>query len=96
LEIRPVYHQDEKRIKGHIYACFLSLLVGFIINKKVKKTGINLPYEDIIEELKDLRVEWIQVNEKKKFLVRDELNDWQKELFKSFNVKIPPSILDTA
>jgi transposase len=95
LEISPVYHQDEKRIKGHVYACFLSLLVGFMLNRKVKEMGISLPYEDMMEELKDLRVEWIEVHKKKKFLVRDELNNWQRQLFKSFNVKIPPSVLET-
>ncbi len=95
LSISPIGHWKESRIKGHIYACFLSLVAAFIIRKEVKDIGVSLPFEDVIEALKDLRVEWILVN-KKKFLVRDELNDWQKGLFKRVKVQIPPSVLETS
>ena len=95
LSISPIGHWKESRIKGHIYACFLSLIVAFIIRKEVKDIGVSLPFEDVTEALKDLRVEWVLVN-KKKFLIRDELNDWQKSLFKRVKVPIPPSILETS
>lgn len=76
------------------YACFLSLSTGFIIRKESEGMGTKLPYEDLMEELKDSRVEWVEVNEKE-FLLRDALSNWQKKLFKRFNVKIPSSVLDT-
>lgn len=95
LDIRPIGHSTDVRIRGHIYACFLSLLVGFIIRKEIKDMEVNMPYEEVIGELKDLRIEWIEIN-KKRFLLRDELNEWQRKLFKRLKVPIPSSVLETS
>jgi|GEM_PF-6114937 len=57
--------------------------------------GVELPFEEVIEELKDLRIEWIEIN-KKRFLVRDELSEWQAGLFKRFKIPIPPSVMKIA
>ena len=71
------------------------MLVGFIIRKEIKDMEVNMPYEEVIGELKDLRIEWIEIN-KKRFLLRDELNEWQRKLFKRLKVPIPSSVLETS
>ena len=93
LSIVPIYHS--RRIRGHIYACFLSLVISFVIEKDLKQIQTTHPFEEIIEQLQDLKIEWIRVN-KKKFLVRDNLEEWQEALFKREGIPIPPSVLKIA
>jgi transposase len=93
FDVSPIYHSDAVRIEGHIYACFLSLLLGFTIQRMAKGMQIALPYEEMMEELRSLHLEWIQVG-KRKLLIRDELSQWQKNLFKRFKITLPPSILE--
>ncbi len=93
LRVVPIYHS--RRVRGYIYACFLSLLLGFVIQRVVRELGVELPYEEVLEELKDLRVGWIEIN-KKRFLVRDELNEWQVGLFKRLKIPIPPAVMKIA
>ena len=38
IEIRPVFHRKEKRIRAHIFVCVLSLLVSRLIEKRSKMT----------------------------------------------------------
>ena len=35
IEIRPVYHRKEERIKAHVFVCVLSLLLSRIIEKRL-------------------------------------------------------------
>ena len=35
IEIRPVYHRKEERIKSHVFVCVLSLLLSRIIEKRL-------------------------------------------------------------
>lgn len=94
IKVPPIYHWNQERIKGHIYACFLALLVMFSIRREIKEMEIPLQWDEIMDELKDLKVEWLKIKEKD-FLLRDALTDWQTSLFKSHKVNIPASVLDT-
>jgi hypothetical protein len=92
FKISPVYHTNTHRIKGHIYACFLSMLIGFVLRRHAKQMNLDLKYEDMMDDLRELRMEWIVVKGKK-LLVRDELFEWQIKLFREFNVSLPPSVI---
>jgi transposase len=93
IDVSPIYHSNALRIEGHIYATFLTLVIGFILQREAKKKPIHLTYDELIGELRELVVEWVKVGDKK-ILLRDELNEWQNVLFKRFHIKIPPSIIE--
>ena len=38
IEIRPVYHRKSERIRAHVFACVLSLLLSILIEKKTEIT----------------------------------------------------------
>ncbi|MBN2542098.1 hypothetical protein JXI42_04465 [bacterium] len=92
LKISSVYHRDSNRIKGHVYASFLSLVVDFTLLKRFKELEIDDVYEEFKTSLKELEVEWIAVKDKE-VLLRDEPNRSQRKLFKSFSIKVPPAVL---
>jgi len=51
LELRPVYHRLEHRIRAHVLLCWLALLLVRIIETKTGRTWAN-----VREDLQDLHV----------------------------------------
>jgi len=42
LEIRPVYHRKEERIRAHVFVCVLSLLLSRIMEKRLKESHLTV------------------------------------------------------
>lgn len=47
LGLRPVFHQKENRVDGHIFITILAYHLTHVIRKKLKVAGINLRWENI-------------------------------------------------
>lgn len=55
LDLRPIYHQKEEMIKGHIYTCILSYLIENYIGYILKtKAGITTNVNTILKELSQI------------------------------------------
>lgn len=54
IESRPVYLQLENRIKGHFLVCYAAALLLRIL--ELKKLGDRWSYQQILEQLRDLRI----------------------------------------
>jgi len=65
LEIRPVYHKNDDRIRCHIFLCMLAYYIQWHISQKLQplfeKDGKNKKrfwtFENVIERLKSIRRE---------------------------------------
>ena len=44
LDLRPVYHWTEKRIRGHVMVCFLALVLEMAPRRKLAALGEDVPY----------------------------------------------------
>lgn len=86
LELRPLYHHKDERIRSHVLLCFLSLLLVRIAEQQTGQTWDHL--RAILErihlgefESKDGRI-----------LQRTELAPDQANLLKTLNISPPPKI----
>lgn len=69
IEIRPIYHKTDERIKSHVFICMLSYYILWNLNQKLKplydknKKGKDYKYtiEYVLEQLKAIRQEEIEV-----------------------------------
>ncbi|MDY6895527.1 MAG: IS1634 family transposase, partial [Thermotogota bacterium] len=69
LEVRPVFHWTESRIKGHFVLCFLAFLLERTLEFKLSEAGLDSSPEQIREALNSLN--FVQVKVKKKsFLIK--------------------------
>jgi len=72
LEIRPIYHKTDQRIRSHVFICMLAYYVFWHIKKALKpllkKEGVNpqdqFTMEYVIERLKSIRKEEFLFKEK--------------------------------
>ena len=55
LDVRPMYHFSERRIRSHIFICYLALVTTSIAERKLKDNNINLSWERAFYELRKVK-----------------------------------------
>ncbi|MDI6816689.1 MAG: transposase, partial [Actinomycetota bacterium] len=84
LELRPVHHRKEDRIRAHVTLCFLALLIIRIAEIETKKTWRTIKTELNRMHLGEFSGPAGQV------LQRTEITATQKEIFTALKIKEPP------
>lgn len=56
LKLRPVWHQKEHRVKGHILVCFLAYVLWKCFGQMCKQAGLGDEPRKVIEEIKKLQL----------------------------------------
>ena len=85
LEIRPVFHWTDKRIRGHILMCFIAFT---FINRLKNSTG--LQYRTIVKAIDKMQVSEIKDNKTNNNLyLRAKVDDDQQKIIDKFGLKIP-------
>jgi len=68
MEVRPIFHWTEKRIKGHFVVCFLSFLLERTLELTLKENNIKASSERIREALNSLNIATFETGGKKYYL----------------------------
>ncbi|MBI5613340.1 IS1634 family transposase [Candidatus Gottesmanbacteria bacterium] len=90
ITIQPVFHYTEKRIKAHIFVCFLALIVKWYICRKINPQSL----EDgrrFLEAMQELKA--IEVDHAFPLYVRTELTQPVMQAMKQLGMKIPEKII---
>jgi transposase len=91
LETRPVYHQKDENIRGHVFCSFLALVLRKELDGRLQKAGRSFEWADIKQDLKALQE--VEIEDSGKTLVlRTECLGTCGKVFKAAGVAIPPSI----
>lgn len=56
LSLRPVWHQKEERVKGHILVCFLAYVLWKSLGQMCRLAGLGDEPRRILDEIKQIRV----------------------------------------
>jgi transposase len=88
LEIRPVFHWTNERIKGHIAMCFLAYtFLNYLRN------ATQLQYSQILKALDKMQMSEIKEDSKSELLyMRSNVDEDQSRIFKKLNIKIPKDV----
>jgi transposase len=91
LETRPIYHQKDENIRGHVFCSFLALVLRKELDRRLEEAGHNFEWADIKQDLKALQE--VQIEDKGKALaLRTECLGTCAKLFQAVGVAIPPTI----
>lgn len=55
VSIQPIYHWTDQKIKVHVFACILALLLISLLKRELHKSGIDLSTHAIMEKLTGIR-----------------------------------------
>ncbi len=87
--VRPIRFWLNKRVKSHVFICYLSYLILSILKLSLKSKGINMSPEKAIENLETMYNVYLSDNRKKhKFTRTVTLNKTQEQILKSVDPKI--------
>jgi len=91
LETRPVYHQRNENIRGHVFCSFLALVLRKELEKRLNQAGHVFEWSDIKQDLKALQQVTIE-EDGKCFTIRSECKGHCGKIFQAVKVALPPTI----
>jgi hypothetical protein len=95
LATRPIYHQRDETIRGHVFCSFLALLLRHELQARLQARGHELEWADVIQDLE--RVQYVEVEQTgKRFLLRSELQGTAGRVFQVVGVAAPPTVQQLA
>lgn len=92
IETGPIFHWTTKRIRGHVFICFLALLVKIAFEKALEKIDPKAVYSEVIQALKDVKATKIKVKDRE-LILRTALPEKAHVGFKAAGVRIPGDVL---
>jgi hypothetical protein len=91
LETRPIFHQCDAAIAGHIFCSFLALILRKELDERLAAAGLDPEWGDVVRDLD--RVEEVAVNQQaKRFLLRSEAPGCAASVFGAVGVALPPLV----
>lgn len=91
LDTRPVFHQRDENIKGHVFCSFLALVLKKELDHLLESSGYSFEWSDIKQDLKALQEIVIEDNGKT-LAIRSECVRSCGKIFKAVGVALPPTI----
>jgi len=91
LETRPVYHQNDANIAGHVFCSFLALVLRKELEQRLTNAGHQFEWSDIKQDLKALKEVEIQEGDTR-FVVRSQCKGHCGKIFQAVKVALPPTI----
>jgi len=91
LETRPVFHQKDETIRGHVFCSFLALTLRKELQQRLEAAGNHFEWSEIKRDLKSLQEIEIEDNGKS-LAIRSECKGVCGKVFQSVGVAIPPTI----
>lgn len=91
LDTRPVFHQKDETIRGHVFCSFLALILRKELDRRLEMAGHSFEWATIKQDLKSLQEITMEDNGKS-LAVRSECKGVCGKIFQSVGVAIPPTI----
>ena len=96
LELRPVYHKKDVRIKGHVFICMLAYYIQWHARKRLQplfeKDGVGderrWTFDVVMERLKSLRKETLKIKNIAISTKKNSPDDEQSEILKLLGVNL--------
>ena len=95
MHTRPIYHQSDAAIRGHVFCSFLALVLRKELDERCRKAGLRPEWGDVLRDLDRLQEVAISKGGKTMAL-RTPATGIVGPLFKAVRLALPPNIRDDA
>ncbi len=92
LEVRPIYHFTESRIKGHFVICFLAFLLQRALEYILRKKGKGISSERIMEAIYSMNFFEIEIKGKK-YLIKQRTEEGAGDILNVMKIKGPKNFI---
>ena len=91
LDTRPIYHQRDQTIRGHVFCSFLALVLRKELDQRLDTAGQSFEWADIKQDLKALQQVMIEENGER-FSIRSRSKGVCGKVFQAVGVAMPPTV----
>ena len=91
LETRPIYHQRDEAIRGHVFCSFLALVLRQELQRRLTAKRWPLAWADVVHDLNALHETTITID-RHAYHVRSEAKRTVGKVFQACGVAIPPAL----
>lgn len=92
LEVQPIFHWTETRIKGHFVACFLAFLLERTLELKLKSAEEPSSCEQIREALNSMNFSKVDIDDKTYF-IKTRGTELSKKILRLLHFKPLPNVM---
>jgi len=92
LEVRPIFHWTEQRIKGHFVVCFLAFLLERTLEFKLKKNKFTMSPSEIREALNSLLFTELEIHGQP-YLIKMKPTEGANKILRLLRIAPPKNIL---
>jgi transposase len=91
LDSRPIFHQSDQAIRGHVFCSFLALLLYHELERRIKQQVEHLEWNAICQDLESLSE--VEVREGDQwYLLRTALQGVSGKVLRAVGVAVPPPV----
>jgi hypothetical protein len=93
LETRPIFHQTDEAIRGHVFCTFLALVLRKELEDRLAVAQVKPEWRVLLADLD--RLQEIEVEQDgKRFILRTPVTGVAGKVFQAVGVALPPQIRD--
>jgi hypothetical protein len=90
LETRPIYHQSDEAIRGHVFCSFLALTLKAELERRLKADSV-CEWDPVLKSLEGLQE--VELNfQNQRFLLRTPLKAEASAALRAAGVAAPPTV----
>jgi hypothetical protein len=91
VETRPIYHQRDETIRGHVFCSFLALVLRRALEQRLEQKGESWEWAEIVRGLDNLQ-EVEALFQGKRFVMRSQVLGHAHKAFMAAGVALPPTL----
>ena len=91
LETRPIFHQRDDTIRGHVFCSFLALVLRKELERHLEKAGHFFEWSHIKQDLQALQETHIEENGNQ-LAIRSKAEGVCGKVFQAIGMAMPPTI----
>jgi hypothetical protein len=95
LETRPIYHQSDAAIRGHVFCSFLALTLKAELERRLKQAEAACEWAQVLRGLEGLQ-EVELTYQGRRFLLRSQLNGEASAALRAAGAGAPPTLREVA
>ena len=93
LKVRPVFHRQKRRIKGHIFCNFLALYLKIALQKTLEANKLSLPWDELLGDLRAIKAVKLRLTDADaSYILRTDFRGSAHKVFQAVGVKPPPTL----
>ncbi len=92
LDLRPIYHFKDRRVRAHVMVCFLALVLESALLRSLKQINSQVEYMYLIRDLKQLKAVELTL-EGTRYVCRTELPGNSFEAFRALGIRPPSQVV---